>query len=329
MNYLNPVIPSRDEWQFFRFGGNDYRLGITGIFAQYMIAPVKRWVLTFGGRYDRLALDNTLTFSDGSPKVADTFSAFSPKVSSTFKLLGTDGGAGPTLNIYGTYSQAFLPPRRPSQLRPSNEQLELVPEDVDNYEGGVKASALGGALTFDAAYFWMKRDGIITTVRQGPFFLPTNAGEHQYKGFESSVRWRATSKFMTYFNVAAYKNRFGDFVIEEAGGNTVLTGNRLPIAPDRVLNAGAVFSPLRSLDFTADVKHVGPVQVDQQNTFELNAYTIVDASVTWRRGPFRITLSAQNLFNQEYFWNGDISAGQSADIGRPRQVLISTSFVFR
>ncbi len=329
LNYLNPVIPPSEDWQFFRFGGNDYRLGITGVFAQYMIAPLRRWVMTVGGRYDRMALDNTLTFTDGSPIVEDSFDAFSPKVSSTFKLFGVEDGAGPTLNIYGTYSQAFLPPRRPSQLRPSNEQLELIPEDVDNYEGGVKASALGGALTFEAGYFWMKRDGIITTVRQGPLFLPTNAGEHEYKGFESTIRWRANSKFMAYFNAAAYKNRFGDFIIEQEGGDIVLTGNRLPISPDQVFNSGTVFSPVRSVDITADIKHVGSVQVDQRNTFELNAYTLVDASVSWRRGPFRVTLAAQNIFDKEYFWNGAVSSGDSADIGRPRQVLVSTSFVFR
>ena len=78
-----------------------------------------------------------------------------------------------------------------------------------------------------------------------------------------------------------YRNRFGDFVIESSGGDTVLTGNRLPVSPDRVINGGAVFSPKSFLDFTLDVKHVGSVQIDQRNTFQLDAYTLVDAAVTW------------------------------------------------
>ena len=328
LNYLNPVFPSRDEWQFFRFGGNDYNLGITGLFAQYMIEPAKRWVTTAGGRYDRLSLDNTLTFRDGRPVVKDTFGAFSPKISSTFQLLGADGG-GPAVNLYGTYSQAFLPPRRPSQLRPGDEQAELIPENVDNYEAGVKGSVLNGALSFEGAYFWMRRDGIVTTVRQGPFFLPTNAGKHKYRGVETALRWLASSKATPYLNASFYRNRFGDFVIESSGGDTVLTGNRLPISPDRVINGGATFSPVPFVDFSVDVKHVGTVQIDQRNTFQLDPYTLVDAAVTWRRGPLRVTLSGHNLFNTEYFWNGDISSGQSADSGRPRQVLITTSFIFK
>ncbi len=328
LNYLNPIFPPRNEWQFFRFGGNDYNLGITGLFLQYMIEPTSRWVVTVGGRYDRLALDNTLTFRDGAPRVEDTFDAFSPKISSTFKLLGVEDDSGPVVNAYATYSQAFLPPRRPSQLRPGDEQIELIPEDIDNYEVGLKGSVLGGALSFEGAYFRMHRDGIVTTVRQGPFFLPANAGKHKYKGFETAVRWRPGRKLTTYLNASFYRNRFDDFVIESSRGDTVLTGNRLPISPDRVINGGAVFSPRSFLDFTLDVKHVGTVQIDQRNAFELDPYTLVDAAVTWRRGPVRLTLAAHNLFDAEYFWNGDISSGESADIGRPRQVLVTTSFVF-
>ena len=328
LNYLNPIFPPRDEWRFFRFGGNDYNLGITGLLAQYRIEPTSRWVMTVGGRYDRLALDNTLTFRDGDPRVEDTFDAFSPKISSTFRLMGVEDDSGPTVNAYATYSQAFLPPRRPSQLRPSDEQIELIPEDIDNYEAGIKGSVLDGRLSFEGAYFQMHRDGIVTTVRQGSVFLPTNAGEHKYKGFETAVRWRPTRKLTAYLNASFYRNRFDDFVIEASSGDTVLTGNRLPISPDRVINGGAVFSPRSFLDFTLDVKHVGTVQIDQRNTFELDPYTLVDAAVTWRRGPLRLTLAAHNLFDTEYFWNGDISSGQSADIGRPRQVLVTTAFVF-
>ena len=329
LNYLTPVHPPKSEWEFFRFGGSDYTLGSTGLFAQYLIEPATRWVLTAGGRYDRFALDNTLTFSPDRPRVEDTFTAFSPKVSATFKLLGAEGGREPTVNLYGTYSQAFLPPRRPSQLRPSNVPIELNPEDVDNYEVGVKGSVLDGRVAVEATYFWMVRDGIITTVRQGPFFLPTNAGEHKYKGFETGVSWSASPKVSAYINASFYRNRFGAFVIESSGGDTVLTGNRLPISPDRVVNAGATFTPVSFIDVSVDLKHVGDVQIDQGNTFTLDPYTLVDAAVSWRRGPVRLTLSAHNLFNEAYFWNGDISRGESADPGRPRQVLLTTSLLFR
>jgi len=325
LNYLNPVIPPKNDWNFLRFGGSDYRVGIMGLFAQYIIEPTDRWIFTVGGRYDRLVLDNTLTFSESRPQIKDSFDAFSPKLSATFKLL--DGES--TVNLYSTYSQAFLPPRRPAQLRPSDVQVELNPEDIDNYEVGVKGSVFAGQLSLQGTYFWMVRDGMITTVRQGPFFIPTNAGEHKYKGIETAINWVVSSNLSAYINASFYRNRFGEFVIESSGGNTVLTGNRLPISPDRVVNTGFTYSPMSSVNANVDIKYVGNAQVDQGNTFRFDPYTLVDVSVSWRRGPLRFTLSGHNLFDQKYFWNGDISNGESADPGRPRQILFTTSLLFK
>ena len=65
---------------------------------------------------------------------------------------------------------------------------------------------------------------------------------------------------------------------------------------------------------------------DQLNTFGLDRYTLVDAAVSWRRGPLRLTLSAHNLLNEEYYYNG---SDESADPGRPRQVLLTTAVSFR
>ncbi len=42
-----------------------------------------------------------------------------------------------------------------------------------------------------------------------------------------------------------------------------------------------------------------------------------------------MTLSAHNLLNEVYFWNGDTSNGESADPGPPRLVLIDDSVFFR
>ena len=327
VNYLNPVHPQKSDWEFFRFGGNDYTLGSTGLFAQYRIEPAPRLIFDLGSRFDYFAIDNTLAFKADRPVVEDTFNAFSPKASLTLRLLGMDG-VGPTLNAYSTYSQAFMPPRRASQLRPGNELNPLHPEEIENYELGIKGSVFDNRLAFDATAFRMTRDGIIHSVRQGPFFLPTNAGEHKYQGYELGVRVSPGERLSAYANAALYKNRFGQFVIEQNGGKTSLTGNRLPISPDRVVNAGLLFMAWSDVLVSVDVKHVGGVMVDQGNTFQFDPYTLVDFAVSWRTGPLRMTLSAHNLFNEAYFWNGDTSNGESADPGPPRHILLTTSFSF-
>src|SRR5262245_13475486 len=177
IDYLNPVIPARSEWQHDVQPTRDYRLGITGLFAQYRIEPTSRWVLTGGGRYDRMALSNT---PEGGSELDATFDAFSPKLSATYKLLGSEN-AQQTVNVYGAYSHAFLPPRRPSSLTPANVDLKLHPEDMDNVEGDVKSGLLDGCISLEGTYFWMREDGVVLIRRQGPFFFPTNAGQQRYK----------------------------------------------------------------------------------------------------------------------------------------------------
>ncbi|HVR29659.1 MAG TPA: TonB-dependent receptor [Thermoanaerobaculia bacterium] len=336
LDYLDPIHPPRSAWSFFRIGGSDYDLGSTGLFAQYVVEPADRWVIVAGGRYDRLDLDNTLTFATGQPRVDDTFDEVSPRASVTYKLVESAGR--PDVSLYASYSEAFLPPRRPGQLRPADAAIELEPEDIASWELGLKGSFLEHRLAAAGALFRMRRDGIVTTVREGPLFRPSNAGEHEYEGFEASLHWKPAARFSGYVNAALYDNRFGDFVIQSAGGDRVLTGNRLPISPDQVFNAGAVIRPARAWDVAVDVKHVGDVMIDIGNTFELDAYTLVDTAVSWRRErprgagwagtPVRLTLQASNLLDEEYFWNGDISVGESADPGRPRMVLLTAAFSF-
>ena len=325
LNYIDPVIPPKEDWNHF-LSSRVYNLGITGIFGQYLVEPTRRLLLNVGGRYDRLDMDATRT--PGS-RAEDSFDAFSPKLSATFKLAGVDEtGTEPTVNLYGAYSQAFLPPRAPSSLTPANVEIDLVPEDIENYEGGLKAGLMNGQLSFEASYFQMTEDGVVLSKRQGPFFIPTNAGQRKYKGFETGAGWAASTALSLYFNGGFYHHRYSDFTIESDDGDTVLDGNRLEMSPDHIISWGAVVRPVPSVSATFDVKHVGGVMVNPENEFELDKYTLVDASVSYQVRAFRITLSAHNLFNEEYYWNGG-SEADTADPGRPRQVLVTTALRFK
>ena len=317
VNYLNPVIPPASAWQHDVQPLRTYHLGNTGLFAQYMIEPASRWVLSAGGRYDRLALDN---LREGGTLLEQTFSAFSPKASATFKALGTEPSSSTTVNLYAAYSRAFLPPRAPSSLTPANVTLVLHPEDIDNVEGGVKASILNGRASFEGTYFHMMEDGVVLSRRSGPFFFPTNAGKVRYQGVETGVTVAPSKKASVFVNASFYRNRFDDFVIQSEDGDDSLTGNRLPISPDYVVNWGASVRPVPQIEGNFTVKHVGGVLADNANTFLIPSYTVADAAISWLRGPFRATLSAHNLFNAEYYWNAD---GETADPARPRQVLVT------
>ena len=166
-------------------------------------------------------------------------------------------GTEPKVNLYGAYSQAFLPPRAPSSLTPANVEIDLVPEDIENYEGGLKASVMNGRLALEASYFQMTEDGVVLSKRQGPFFIPTNAGQRKYKGFETGAGWGASTAISLYLNASFYHHRYGDFTIESADGDTILDGNRLEMSPDHIISWGAIVRPAPPISATFDVKHVG------------------------------------------------------------------------
>jgi outer membrane receptor protein involved in Fe transport len=319
ISYIKPVIPARSVWQHDE-ASRVYNLGITGLFGQYILEPSSKVVVTAGGRYDRLALDAT---RGTAAKAEDTFDAFSPKLGATFKLTNT---ARHALNLYGAYSQAFLPPRRPSALQPTDAPLNLTPEDLENYEGGLKGSLFAGRVSLEASYFYMTDDGVVLRRRQGPFFLDTNDGQRRFKGFETGIGVSPSPILSTYLNASFYRNRFGQFVIQESEGELNLTGNRLVLAPDTIVNWGMNVRPNRFVDVTIDIKHVGETFGDDDNSYRIDGYTLVDAAATWLRGPVRVTFSGRNLFNTDYYFDGN---SESADPGRPRQVLLSTTVRIR
>jgi iron complex outermembrane receptor protein len=173
----------------------------------------------------------------------------------------------------------------------------------------------------------MERDGIVVSTRQGPFFVPSNAGRQDFDGVEIGAAWAPLPELRLRANAALFHNRFGDFVIETSGGDTELTGNRLPLVPDRILNLGASLEPTASVRLTAGLKYVGDRYLDQQNTYLLDSYTLLDASVSWTGGPLRVTASARNLLDTGYFTNGDTSLAESLESGAPRQLIVGAAFV--
>ena len=83
---------------------------------------------------------------------------------------------------------------RPSALVPADVPLNLQPENIDNYEGGLKASVLQNRLALEATYFWMNHHDVVLNTRQGAFFIPTNAGEQQYNGLETGASLAVTPR---------------------------------------------------------------------------------------------------------------------------------------
>lgn len=329
LSFVDPAPPPRSDWQYFEFGGDDYRLASLGVYAQYEVSPLPRLGLTAAGRFDLLDLENVETLQENRPETEATYEAFSPKLTAVVRILeGTEvtglGALG--LDAYANYSEAFKPPRTPSGLNPPDAEARLDPEDITSFEIGLKGELPDGRASFQAAYFQMVRDGIVVSTREGPFFRDSNAGRQDFEGVEMEGGLRALPGLDLRTHLTFYRNRFGDFVIQREGGDFVLSGNRLPLVPDRVWGAEATYRR-DGWGITVGWKRVGDRYVDRGNTLPVDPYGLMNTSVFWSTGPFRLTISGRNLLDERYVTYGDISNAESVSPGAPRQLLVGLRFV--
>jgi len=329
INYLDLQPPSRSLWEYHEWARVKYRLRTYGLYFQYRIEPLPRLQLTAAGRFDRLDLRNVDNLAAGETS-EETFDAFSPKLSALFKLLdGAETGSlgRVNLNVYAAYSEAFKPPRHPSSLNPPGQDANLEPENITNYEVGLKSSFLDGRGSLQATYFQMERDGVVVSTQEGPLFRDSNAGKQDFEGLELTAGWAPTANLSFSGNVAFYHNRYGEHVIERNGRpDIVLTGNRLAAVPDRIFNLGGSYEPTDDFGFTLRFKYVGDRFSDPNNALLLDSYPLVDASASWSPGPVRFTLSGHNVLDERYFTSGG-SGANTVNLGWPRQLMFIVSYV--
>ncbi len=327
INYLDLAPPSRSVWEVHEWARVRYRLRTYGVYYQYQMAPLSRLQLTAAGRFDRLDLKNVDLLAAGE-KSEETFNAFSPKFSALYKLIDGSETGSVNLNLYAAYSEAFKPPRHPSSLNPPGQDENLEPENITNYEVGLKSSFLDGRASLQATYFDMERDGVVISTQEGPLFRDSNAGKQDFRGMDLTAAWAPSASLSLSGNVAFYHNRYGSYVIERNGRpDIVLTGNRLAAVPDRIFNVGGSYEPTDDFGFTMRFKYVGDRFSDPNNALLLDSYPLVDASVSWSPGPMRFTVSGHNVLDERYFTSGG-SGANTVNLGWPRQVMLIASYVY-
>ena len=257
----------------------------------------------------------------GGAKVEDTFSAFSPKVERDLPALGAERPASRQSTSTARTRRPSSRRARPSRLTPADVDAELQPEDIDNNEGGLKGSA--GRRPRLARGDLLLHDGrrVVLTTRQGPFFIPTNAGELSYRGVETGISV-AITQGSAYVNASFYRNRFGDFVIEIRGRRRGVHRQssadlaRLRRQLGRDVHAGAVGGrDVRRQEYGR--RGDGPREYVHDRS--LHPGRCRGDVASWATA---YDARGHNLFDEADYWNAD---GFTADPGRPRQVSFTIS----
>ncbi|CUA87629.1 TonB-dependent siderophore receptor [Chelatococcus sambhunathii] len=202
---------------------------------------------------------------------------------------------------YAAYATSFEPVVGTDRLGAAYK-----PTTGEQFEVGLKYQPPGMRSMVTLALFDLKQQNVLTTDPLNPFFS-VQTGEIHTRGLEVE----ALASLMDGLDlVASYT--YTDAEISK-DTDAALVGNTPAVTPrhmaslwlDYTLQEGV----LKGLGLGGGVRYVGASYADNANTFQNQAFTLVDAAVHYERDNWRFAVNAKNLFDKTYVIcnGGDLS----------------------
>jgi len=259
--------------------------------------------------------------------------------------LGVSYSPSQRVTVFAGVHRGFAPPRTEDVINnTTGGVVELDPELSWNYEVGARLAPADG-LRFDATFFRMDYENqiIAASLAGGVNTTLTNAGETMHEGVELS--WRLDTGALrksahnfylrgayTFLPVAEFRGLRRSSV----DSATVITGRRLPYAPEHLLTATLGYAHPSGFDgllesvyvggqFSDDLNTVGPTANGQRGY--VPSFTVWNATANYtverlRGATFFVTV--KNVFDRLYI--ADRSRGIVP--GQPRLVQSGLKFRF-
>ena len=123
-------------------------------------------------------------------------------------------------------------------------------------------------------------------------------GAIRSRGFEAELHGRATSALGVDLGYGFTKATFLDY-FTNAGAN--LSGMTPRRAPVHTVTVSSSYNWASGLTLTGGARIVSDQFINDTNTVGFSGYTVVDAGVSYRRGPVQYGLNLTNLTDREYF----------------------------
>ncbi len=281
----DPQIATRSEKDL----GEEQHRGIT---LQDVISIGDQWRIMLGGRYD----DVDSSFSragvpvEGQPEATN----FTPRAGVVYL-------PKPNLSLYASYSESFEPNGTVSGGY-ENEGQALDPTVGKQLEAGIKWEIFDGKVLTSASLFSVERtDAPIEDVLANRI---EQRGTQEHNGMDFSITGLLNDN-VTVHGSATYLD--AEYSVSD---DPDLVGNTPYGVPDLALSFTTEYEflhgRLRGLSLQGSVFYESERPVDDANTYDLDAYTRLDAGVkyvfTRNSGNDMIfRLSALNLTDEQYY----------------------------
>ncbi|OYX12894.1 MAG: TonB-dependent siderophore receptor, partial [Rhizobiales bacterium 32-66-8] len=260
-----------------------------GIYLQEQ-AKFDRWILTLTGRQDWVDTKDEDLLADTTENIDD--SAFTGRVGLTYVF---DNGIAP----YASYSTSFAP-----NLGVGINGDPFSPTTAEQIEGGVKFAPTGFDGYFTAAVFQINQDNGLVTDELNPLYQ-VQTGEVRARGFEleavanlgAGLKVRGAYTYLDLTNIAGNSETIG---LTPSGQPQ----NSFSFWADYQFQPG---THLVGLGIGAGVRYTGATWGNSLNSFQNDAYTLVDAKLSYdfkyldpKLTGLSFQVNAQNLLDEQY-----------------------------
>lgn len=306
--------------------GIDDRRAFVGEYLQLDWKPTSRLDITAGGRLNETYEHKISTHLDGFDTTADTYDVdhrrvFRPSgaVGLTFQAWRHDADE---VALFADYRNTFKPAA--VDFGPDVTPAVLKPEAARSYEIGLKGTAAGGRLTYQAGLFLLDFSNLVvaTTDANGDPLME-NAGGERLKGIEVEGRYRLGAAFALAGSASYHDARFTRYIASEGGANIDVSGNRLTLSPRWLAALGLNYAAKSGPFATVTANYNGSSYLDLENSAVVRAYITVDATAGWRLGRYRLSIKGYNLSNSRRPVTASEFGDQSFYLLPGRRVLAS------
>jgi TonB-dependent siderophore receptor len=331
VNYHDPIYPGPADFLYLDRGNRNYVGTLYSAYAQDEIV-LSQLRLNVGLRYD---YDDISAISrrpgQADVSISGTAHKLSPKIGASYRVMDSPDSGATQVSVYAQFSKAFRPAQSPALLTVAlNPTNPLAPENITNYEAGIKGSTARRRVAFEVSAFNMLRDGIGIIVPIGPGlnFQESPAGKQRFKGIETGVTVQPQSSLSLHVNYAYYDGKYEHFTVQIDTSLVDLNGLRVQLSPHHILDAGASYDRGSGLGVTVSGLYESNKTLDFQNTVFLPSYFTANGRVSYGWRNYTAAVSVSNVFNKLYYLDGEISAPLYAFPAAPRRVIAEFSAAF-
>ncbi len=239
--------------------------------------------------------------------------ALSPKLGVVFQPIKDK------VALFGNYMNGFRNVANATQ--PDGSVSSFDPQQANQWEAGVKLDILRNKLSSSVSYY-----NILVSKTLRPEIINNQTftvqdGTQRSKGIEAEV---TGNPFPGFNFVSGYSYNDNKYIKSAAN----LVGKRAVGAPRETANLWLSYSllkgDLKGMGIGAGFLYVSETYLNNINTFTLPAYTILDATVFYNAGQYRISLKANNLTGTNYW----VSDGFYARPQKPGNFLAGIAWKF-